>query len=150
MQFGNANLFHILAMTALALMVGIAAADAAPLAVTGGWFRALPAAVPSGGYFTLHNGGDKPVTLMGAQSPACGHLMLHKSMNHGGMGMMEHVDSVKVEAGDTLTFAPGGYHLMCMRPQPALKVGASVLVTLTFADGQTLSAPFPVKGPGGQ
>ena len=150
MRFGNATLFHILAMTALALMVGIAAADAAPLAVSGGWFRALPAAVPSGGYFTLHNGGDKPVTLMGAQSPACGHLMLPKSMNHGGMGMMEHVDSVKVEAGDTLTFAPGGYHLMCMDSKPILKAGARVPVTLQFAGGETVTADFAVRNAAGK
>ena len=87
MKKANARLFHMTAIVALAL--GIGQADAAALRVTNGWFRALPAAVPSGGYFTLHNDGDKAVSLTGAQSPACGMLMLHKSMNHGGIRTLE-------------------------------------------------------------
>jgi len=150
MKMGNTNLFHMIAIAALALLAGIAQADAAALTVTNGWFRALPAAVPSGGYFTLHNDGDKAVSLTGAQSPACGMLMLHKSMDHGGMGMMEHVDSVTVDPGGTLEFAPGGYHLMCMGSKPILKPGAQVPVTLSFAGGQTVSAEFQVRNAAGK
>jgi copper(I)-binding protein len=150
MRIGSTNLFHVLAMTALAVLVGVAVADAAPLTVTGGWFRALPAAVPSGGYFTLHNGAGKPVTLTGARSPACGSLMLHRSMNHGGMGMMEHVGHLTIAPGDTLTFAPGGYHLMCMGSKPILKPGGSVPVTLVFADGRQITARFAVRGATGK
>ncbi len=38
---------------------------------------------------------------------------------------------------------------MCMQPQASMVIGKSVPVTLKFADGQTLSAQFPVTGPGG-
>lgn len=148
MKKANARLFHMIAIAALAL--GIGQADAAALRVTNGWFRALPAAVPSGGYFTLHNDGDKAVSLTGAQSPACGMLMLHKSMNHGGMGMMEHVDNVAVDPGGTLEFAPGGYHLMCMDSKPILKPGAQVPVTLSFAGGDTVTAEFQVRNAAGK
>lgn len=144
----NTNLFP--AMTALALLAGIAAAQAAPLTVSDGWFRAMPAAVPSGGYFTLHNGGEKPVTLTGAESPACGMLMLHKSMNQGGMGMMEHVTSVDVAPGGTLEFKPGGHHLMCMHSTAMLKPGARVPVTLKFSGGETVTADFAVRNAAGK
>jgi copper(I)-binding protein len=60
------------------------------------------------------------------------------------------VKSLKVPAHGTLSFQPGGYHLMCMKPQSSMKIGASVPVTLKFADGKTLTASFPVKGPGGK
>jgi periplasmic copper chaperone A len=120
-------------------------ARAADITVSDGWFRALPAKLRAGGYFTLHNGGARSVTLTGASSPACGMLMLHKSDVMNGMSGMSDVDSVLVAAGDTVKFAPGGYHLMCTDPAPAMKPGATVPVTLTFSDGFVLAAPFAVK-----
>jgi len=62
-------------------------------------------------------------------------LMLHRSENVGGTMRMDDVSSVEVAPGATLKFAPGGYHLMCMDPSPALKPGARVAVTLSFVDG---------------
>jgi copper(I)-binding protein len=136
------------ATLALALTAPVFAADG--VTITQPWMRFIIKARPAAGYFSLRNAGDKPVTLTGARSPACGMLMLHESKEEKGVATMRPVDTVAVPAHGKVDFAPGGYHLMCMQPQPALKVGASVMVTLTFADGQTLSAPFPVKGPGGQ
>ena len=121
-------------------------ADAATLSVTDAWFRALPPSVPSGGYFTLRNDGAGPVTLTGAQSPACGMLMLHKSENMGGMSSMADVANIDVAAGGALSFAPGGYHLMCMDAKPMLKPGGHVPVTLLFKDGANLTVSFAVRG----
>jgi periplasmic copper chaperone A len=47
-------------------------------------------------------------------------------------------------------FAPGGYHLMCMQPAAAMRPGKTVAVTLDFAGGETLSAPFPVRNATGK
>jgi len=151
----KANTFHnrtltIFSLAALALLTGLCSAQAATITVTGGWFRALPAAVPSGGYFTMHNGGEAPQTLTGAQSPACGTLTLHKSTNHGGADTMEHVNSVDIAPGGTLAFAPGGYHLMCMDSKPILKPGASVPVTLSFAGGGKVISNFAVRNAAGK
>lgn len=119
-------------------------AHAADITVTQGWFRALPPAVPSGGYFTLHNGGAGKITLRAVESPACGMLMMHKSSNGG----MEHVMALDVAPGETLTFAPGGYHLMCMDSK--LKPGAPVPVTFTFSQGAKLTATFAVRNAAGK
>ena len=112
--------------------------------------RALPGTVPAGGYFILHNDGKAQVTLTGAQSPACGMLMLHLSENNGGMSSMRHVDSIDVAPGGVLEFKQGGYHLMCMQPGPAIKPGATVPVTLTFQDGAKVVADFPVRNAAGK
>jgi copper(I)-binding protein len=149
-RIGNSILFHVLAIAALLVVATAGGADAAEVTVSDAWMRALPPSVPSGGYFTLHNGGGKPVTLTGAQSPACGMLMLHKSKNHGGMGMMMDVPQVNVPAGGTIRFAPGGYHLMCMDSKPLLKVGKSVPVTLSFRDGPPVTARFVVRNAAGK
>jgi copper(I)-binding protein len=74
-------------------------------------------------------------------------LMLHKSQDSSGMAMMMDVPSVTVPAHGSVTFAPGGYHLMCM--QPSMKIGETVNVTLMFQDGSKLAAALPVFGPQG-
>ena len=130
----------------------LAAAPAAPagLAVSDAWFRALPGALPAGGYFTLRNNGAKDAMLTGAASPACGTLMMHKSESRGGLAAMDMAGTVPVPAGGSVSFAPGGYHLMCMEAKPALKPGASVPVTLTFQDGAKVTVSFAVRNAAGK
>ncbi len=125
------------------------AALAAGVKIEKPWMRMIIKARPAAGYFTLHNETDKTVTLTGASSSACGATMLHETKEVNGVAKMMHVMGIKVPAGGTLTFQPGGYHIMCMKPQASMVVGKSVPVTLKFADGKTLSATFPVTGPAG-
>ena len=139
-----------LAGAVMAAMFAGGPAVAGTLQVQDGWFRALPAHLPAGGYFTLHNRTAKSVTLTGVSSPACGMLMLHESRNEGGRSMMEHVENIAVAPGDTLKFTPGAYHLMCMDPKPAMKPGATVPVTFEFSGDATLKANFAVKNAKGQ
>jgi copper(I)-binding protein len=138
------------AALAVAVIAIPASAIAGSLTISNDWFRALPANLPSGGYFTLHNGGTVNATLTGASSPACGMLMLHKSESMNGMASMMDMPSVPVPADGSVTFAPGGYHLMCMQPTPAMKPGASIPVTLQFADGSKITSSFAVKDAKGQ
>ena len=114
------------------------------------WIRALPAHLPAAGYFTLKNLGTAEVSLTGAETPACGMLMLHKSTESGGMGSMEDVASVALAPGGTVKFAPGGYHLMCMDPTGAIKPGGTVAVTLKFSDGGSTTSNFAVRNAQGK
>jgi copper(I)-binding protein len=123
---------------------------AAGVSVENAWFRAMPAHLPAAGYFTLHNAGVQSVTLTGASSPACGMLMLHKTSGGNGMSSMSDMANVPVAAGAKVAFAPGGYHLMCDSPTPAMKHGAHVPVALEFQDGKTLVTSFVVKNARGQ
>ncbi len=125
-------------------------AATAQVTVTDAWMRALPSSIPSGGYFNLHNDGPRQITLIGARSPGCGMLMLHKSENTGGLARMEDVGSVDVPAGGTVKFAPGGYHLMCMEAKPAIKPGATIPVTLLFKDNSSIEATFAVRNASGK
>ena len=119
------------------------AAKAAPVTVSNSWFRFLPAGLPAGGYFTARNSGSHDLAITGAQSPACGMLMLHQSSDKGGMSGMDMVDKVALPAGGTATFGPGGFHLMC--DQPKMNVGGTVLVTLQLSDGSSVKASFAVR-----
>ena len=136
----------------MAGMGGMSAAANKPssLSLSDGWIRLLPGALPAAGYFTLKNSGRARIALTGADTPACGMLMLHKSDDKGGMSSMEDVKSVDVPGGGQVQFSPGGYHLMCMDPKPALKLGASVPVTLSFQGAPPLTARFDVRGATGK
>jgi periplasmic copper chaperone A len=142
-------------LAAVAMVVGVAAlaaepaaADEAGLALSGPYMRLIIPARPAAGYFTLENTGDAARALVGAESPGCGSIMLHKSESKNGVETMMPVASVPVPAHQSISFAPGGYHLMCMAPTASLKPGGSVPVTLKFEDGGTLTGDFPVRGVG--
>jgi len=135
---------------ALALFAAAPAFGASSLEVSDAWIRAMPAGIPSGGYFTLHNASGKDVVLTGASTLACGSLMLHKSEMTGGMSSMHHVDEVGVPAGGSIAFAPGGYHLMCMQARPTIIPCAKVPVTLLFKDGSKLTVSFDVRNAAGK
>jgi periplasmic copper chaperone A len=134
----------------IAFLALASAAQAAPVSVHDAWLRLLPGDLPAGGYFTLHNGAAKTLVLAGADTKACGSIMLHRSMTMGGMASMADATTIAVPAGGDLVFAPGGYHLMCMAPAANLKIGAQVPVTLHFADGTKLDVPFAVRGAAGR
>ena len=106
--------------------------------------------LPAAGYFTLSNSGAAAQSLVGASSPGCGMLMLHRSVNQGGQERMVMVQSVPVPAHGKVSFAPGDDHLMCMSPTAALRPGQSVPVTLRFAGGGSLTAGFPVRNATGK
>jgi copper(I)-binding protein len=143
---------HAIKSAALAIALALAAPGLAQaeatVTVSDGWIRALPGNLPAAGYFNLHNAGSTTVSLVGASSPACGMVMLHKTESMNGMAEMADVQSVDVAAGTTFAFSPGGYHLMCMNPQP-LHPGSTVGMTLILSDGARIESSFHVRNAAG-
>ncbi len=136
------------ALSAGFIAAAIAPAAAAGVSVENPWLRFIIASRPAAGYFTLHNDTGTAIELTGASSTACGMLMLHQTKEVNGVEKMLPVKSVAVPAHGTVSFAPGGYHLMCVSPGAAVAQGRSVPIVLKFSDGKTVTADFPVKGPG--
>ena len=130
------------------LVLSITAANAAPVDITGAWFRSLPGKLPAGGYFTAQNNSRRDVSITGARSVACGMLMIHQSSNKGGMSGMDMMETVKVPAGGQVTFAPGGYHLMCEGAK--MKIGTRVPVLLNLSNGTAVAVAFDVRGATGK
>ena len=134
----------------LALAPWPAGAQDKSVTIEAPWIRLIIPSRPAAGYLTLRNDTDSDTAITAASSPACGDLSLHESVTKDGAATMVPVDKVDATAGGAATFAPGGYHLMCMKPQPELEVGASVPVTLTLSGGQEITQDFPVYGAGGK
>ena len=128
----------------------LVAADEHGLEVSGAYMQTTIPSRPAAGYFTLKNNGDVDRVLVEASSPGCESIMMHNSESVGGIQKMLMVDSVPVPAHQSVAFAPGGFHLMCMSPAESMKPGSSVPVTLTFEGGLSLTSDFPIRSAGGK
>lgn len=67
---------------------------------------------------------------------------------HGGMEMamtMQEVSSIDIPAGGTVTFEPGGYHVMLLDLPDPLETGEEFDVTLVMSDDTELIVPVVVR-----
>jgi hypothetical protein len=131
------------ALPALAALAVATAAHAAPQ-VQAAWTRPTTQGSTGSGYMTLTNPGSKPDALVAVESPLSNMVMIHQSTMSGGVASMKMLASVAVPAKGSVTFAPGGYHLMFMNLAKPLNMGDSLPATLTFASGAKVKASFVV------
>lgn len=117
-----------------------------PLQIDAPFLRAtLPNQPVAGGFMTITNTGDTADTLVAATSPVATRVEVHAmAMDGDVMRMRELVDGLPLPAGETVTLAPGGYHIMFMDLAGPLVAGELAEVTLTFenAGDVTLTAPI--------
>ncbi|MFS0848720.1 copper chaperone PCu(A)C [Novosphingobium panipatense] len=117
---------------------GIAASDARMvLPVIAG----RPAAV----YFTIRNNAAEPVTIAGVHVAGAENAEMHETKG----GTMRKVDSLPLEPGASMVFAPGGLHVMAFNLSPDLKTGSRGELTVTFSDGDKISMPLELTTMGG-
>ncbi|MEL0631587.1 copper chaperone PCu(A)C [Pseudoalteromonas carrageenovora] len=114
-------------------------ADVAKLEVTNAQVRTfLPASNSSVGYLTIINHSGTPATLTKATLDGLGRVEIHEHSHVNGMMKMQQVKSVTIKAHESVSFQPGGYHLMVFDPKEPLKVGQERKLTLYFNDGNRL------------
>jgi copper(I)-binding protein len=118
-----------------------------PVQIRDAWIRWLPGELPAGGYLTLVNSGDRPSSLIAASCPDYAEVSLHRSRTVAGTTRMMPVHDITVAAHATLAFEAQGYHLMLMHPSKPLKPGDRVPVTLSFADGSSVTVLFELRPP---
>jgi copper(I)-binding protein len=118
----------------LALLLLAACAGPGPaLRVDGAWSRPTAGAGPGVAYFAIANEGTAADRLVGARSPCCGVVEIHRtSVENGRASMAPVAGGVVVPADSTVAFEPGGYHLMLLEPREPLRAGARFLVLLEF------------------
>ena len=110
------------------------------------WVREAPPMSQSlAGYMSLENHSSQSYTLVGANSLDFGRVMVHETEIKNGVARMSHRAEVRIAAGNTAVFAPGGLHLMLMQPTRTLRAGDRVSVELLFTDGRRVSVDFEVR-----
>ena len=118
------------------------------LAISGAFTRAtLPNAPVGGGFLTITNTGSADDRLVSATSPAAEDVQIHEMKMDGDMMKMSQLpDGLVIPAGQTVTLAPGGYHLMFMKLKAPFVEGQAVPVTLTFEKAGTIDVRLEVGG----
>ena len=127
-----------------------AAAHAAPayrqgtLEIDKPWSRPAAAGMTGAGFMTVTNRGKAADALVSVESPAARKVEMHRSSMAGGVMKMQRQDRVALPPGATVTFAPGGHHLMLIGLARPLKSGDRAPATLTFASGAKIKVEFVV------
>lgn len=142
------------ALMALILCVSSSLSYALGIQAEHAWSRATVAGQTMGGIFLeVHNANSQDVTLISAVTPIAERAELHTHINdHGVMRMRAVEGGVVIPARQTVSFQPGGYHIMLFGLKKALTDSMSFPVTLHFQQEKpititvTVRKPMPVKG----
>lgn len=109
------------------------------------WVReAPPGASVLAAYLTIENQGDKTETLVGVSSSDFAGGEIHVTKIENGTASMTHLTGMTIPAHGRQAFAPGGAHLMLMRPRRTLHAGDNVNLRLRFKSGKILSTTAAV------
>ena len=96
---------------------------------------------PAAAYFNLTNGGAEAVTLAAVSIQGAAKAGMHQTID----GRMSPLESATIEPGATFKFEPGANHVMAFELDPKLVPGGTTEITLTFANGDKLSAPLAIE-----
>lgn len=129
-----------------ALLATLPAGAFADVAVTDAWARAsILASRPGAAYLSLTS--DTGDRLLSATTPVAGHVMIHAAQTDAkGVARMTHLEVLDLAPGQTVTFAPGGMHLMLMSLAAGLDEGTRFPLTLTFESAGEVTVEVPVLG----
>ena len=127
------------------LTLAVRAATPPGLSAQDAWIRATPGVDVAAAYLTLHNAGTQPVVVSGVRSPAAETAMIHESALLNGKSTMRPREPLRIAAGETVRFAPGGLHIMLHGLKRPLAVGDEVPVTLLIEGGGSVTALARVR-----
>ncbi|MBV9510335.1 MAG: copper chaperone PCu(A)C [Caulobacteraceae bacterium] len=111
------------------------------------WSRPTPAGAPTAaGYLTITNAGPKADVLLGGSSSMASKVEVHQMSMAGGIMRMRPVPGgLPIPPHQTVSLAPGGYHLMLIGPQRPFKAGDHIPVILRFQRAGAVSVEFDVQ-----
>lgn len=114
------------------------------------WTRATPPnAKVGGGYLTIMNTGSAADRLVSATSAVAGKVEVHDmKVENGVMKMRPLTDGLEIPAGETVSLAPGGFHVMFMKLAESFKEGEMVKATLVFEKAGSVEVMFPIAAIG--
>lgn len=103
---------------------------------------------PAAGYFDYRVVGDRGA-LVSVSSPRAGRVEMHETMNRNGMSEMRPLARIPVRDGETLSFTPGGRHLMLFDIARDIPAGGRIDLILHFEHGDTVTITATLVPTGG-
>jgi len=114
--------------------------------VTNAWIAETPpTATVLAGYMQLENTSNQEIVLDGAQSQDFKEVAIHETVVKADKVSMVAHKTLSIPAGKTVSFEPGGFHLMLVGAKKPLKAGDTTEIVLHFQEGTTQSVKMEVK-----
>ncbi|EHK53063.1 copper chaperone PCu(A)C [Allomesorhizobium alhagi] len=126
---------------------GTHAISAGPAEIRDAWSPPSPPGIGTRAvYFTLVNTACAPLKVIGAESLDFAQVSIHESSTRNGIAMMTPATQLTLTAGETVSFAPGGLHLMLMGASRNFHEGEHFRIRLIFDDQDSLVFEATVGG----
>lgn len=125
-RFAASLLFALLLVACEGQPAGITIANAV--------YRApLVDGAPGVAYFSITSPTND--RIVGISSPESQSVEIHESTEHDGVSAMEKRETIALPAGKTVTFGPGGLHVMVIAPIPK-RPSATFPIQITLESGR--------------
>lgn len=155
MSFGFFPHIGAVAVLAVAIVAAQAQDSGASIRIEQAWSRATPPrALATAAYFSITNMSGQADRLISARSARATKVEIHEARTDGGVMRMRPVaGGLVIEPGKTITFQPGGLHMMLTELQSPLRKGETLRLVFSFETSGEISLDVPVlsigaKGPG--
>lgn len=125
--------------------MGLISGRSGVMSVRDAWALPLGQGMTGGVYLTIDNGTNRDERLVGAITDVAEAVEIHQTQIENDIARMQPFTSLDIPAGESLTVAPGGYHLMLVNLQRDLSVGENITVILHFESGSQLTVEVPVQ-----
>ena len=101
-------------------------------------------------YMVIANRGDAPDSLVRVRCPVADFAEKHATdRGEGGLAMRE-VKAIAIPAGETVTLAPRGSHLMLLHTKQALQPGETFTCSVVFQKAGAVSVEVTVAPEGSE
>ena len=113
-----------------------AADSAQALTISDAWIKATDEQM-TGAFGVVTNNTDADIQITGGSAEIAGMVELHETAadGSGGMSMRQKEGGFSVAPGESLTFQPGGDHIMLMKLKNPVAAGEAVQITLKTSAG---------------
>lgn len=130
-------------LSLLLAQAGTAAAQAAaPIQISHAYSR--PANDMGAVFLTIVNRGSSADAIDGARSSVADATEIHETYDTGSGSGMRHIPRLPIDAGKSLTFHSGGYHVMLIGLKHGLKVGDRFTIGMHFEHAGWIDVPVVV------
>ena len=105
-----------------------------------------PGAKVAAAYFTVQNNSQEPLVIISASTESAANVSIHLSVVENDVAKMIPQDSITIDAGSSLEFKHGSYHLMLMGLKAPLTPGTMLAFEIETSAG-VLPTMIPIITP---
>ena len=131
----------------LSILLAACSTRSGDIEVRGAWIRPANAGMNTAAYFVITNHGESD-RLLEAESSIAERTEIHRSFeDEAGVMRMEKQDEVILASGRSVTFEPGGLHIMFVELRRDLLLDDQVQLRLRFEKQGEVTIDVPIEIP---